>query len=235
MDLFVQNANNFELELDTFQSCNDAKYLIEMMTLFALLKSPQEMKEFGFLQELEKSPVVSQRELSRRFGVALGVTNACLRKMAGKGWIRIREMDHHKSGYFLTPKGVAEKTRLHLHLVSWRVQQYSALKEMVGKRLEEMERRGIKRVVFYGLSDEMEVAFLKLQGSKMKLVGIMDDEERNGDENCFGHELKDVSQIVGLKPDAILITSLNDGEKKEEQVKKYIDPAKVSIFHLSIP
>jgi hypothetical protein len=40
---------------------------------------------------------------------------------------------------------------------------------------------------------------------------------------------------VGLKPDAILITSLNDGEKKEEHVKKYIDPTKVSIFHLSIP
>ena len=193
------------------------------------------MKEFGFLQELEKNPVVSQRELSRKFGVALGLTNACLRKMAGKGWIRIREMDHHKSGYFLTPKGVAEKTRLHLHLVSWRVQQYSALKDMVGKKLKEMERRGIERIVFYGLSDAMEVAFLKLQGSKMRLVGILDDEEKNGAENCFGHELKNVSQIVGLKTDAILITSLNDGEKKEEQLKEYIDPAKVIIFHLSMP
>jgi len=206
-----------------------------MMTLFALPRSPQEMKEFGFLQELEKNPVVSQRELSRKFGVALGLTNACLRKMAGKGWIRIREMDHHKSGYFLTPKGVAEKTRLHLHLVSWRVQQYSALKDMVGKKLKEMERRGIERIVFYGLSDAMEVAFLKLQGSKMRLVGILDDEEKNGAENCFGHELKNVSQIVGLKTDAILITSLNDGEKKEEQLKEYIDPAKVIIFHLSMP
>jgi DNA-binding MarR family transcriptional regulator len=55
-----------------------------------LFRLSQEMRELNLLQELEKNPVVSQRELSNKFGIALGMTNACLRKMVQRGWIRVR-------------------------------------------------------------------------------------------------------------------------------------------------
>ena len=43
-------------------------------------KPPQEIRELNLLQELEKNPIISQRELSNKFGIALGVTNACLKR-----------------------------------------------------------------------------------------------------------------------------------------------------------
>ena len=54
-----------------------------------LFRPPQEMRELNLLQELEKNPIISQRELSNKFGIALGLTNACLKRMVRRGWIRI--------------------------------------------------------------------------------------------------------------------------------------------------
>src|SRR4030043_1810820 len=143
-----------------------------------LFKPPQEIRELNLLQELEKNPIVSQRELSHKFGIALGVTNACLKRMARKGLIRIRGLEHRRIGYYLTPKGFVEKSKLTFHLVSGIVQHYAELKQVIGERLLEMQREGMKRIVFYGVSDEMEVAYITLQGVALKLVGIVEDDEK---------------------------------------------------------
>ena len=143
-----------------------------------VFKPSGEMRDLQFLEELEKNPIVSQRELSHRFGIALGVTNACIRRMARKGLIRIRDINPRRIGYYLTPKGMLEKTRLTIHLISFRVQHYSELKKVIADRLLEMQRHGLQRIVFYGVTDEMEVAYITLQGVNLKLVGIVDDDEK---------------------------------------------------------
>jgi DNA-binding PadR family transcriptional regulator len=184
-----------------------------------IFKPSDEIRELRLLEELEKNPVVSQRELSHKFGIALGVTNACLRRMARKGWIRIRDINPRRIGYYLTPKGMVEKTRLTIHLISFRVQHYSELKRVIGSRLLEMQHEGRQRIVFYGVSDEMEVAYITLQGVNLKLVGIVEDDEKVTPQIIFGYELEPVSRIQELKPDGILITSLTENDTKKERLK----------------
>lgn len=198
-----------------------------------LFRPPEEMRELSLLQELEKNPIISQRALSNKFGIALGVTNACLRRMARRGWIRISSLNHHKIGYFLTPKGFAEKAKLTLHLISWTVKHYSSLKDIIGERLLEMQNKGVERIVFYGVSDEMEIAYVTLQGLNLKLVGIVEDEERMNRKDVFGVELTRVSQVDELRPDAILITSLTDQDEKKEKLGRFLDLQKVHIANIS--
>jgi len=203
------------------------------MTHPDLYRPPQEMRELNLLQELERNPIVSQRELSNKFGIALGLTNACLKRMARRGWIRMMHQDHHKIGYFLTPKGFAEKAELTLHLISWTVQHYSTLKEIIGERLLEMQNKGVERVVFYGVSDEMEIAYVTLQGVNLRLVGIVEDEGKMSRREVFGFQLKDVCEVEILKPDAVLITSLVNQNERIEKLKKHVDVQRVRIW--SIP
>ncbi len=198
-----------------------------------LLKPPQEIRELNLLQELEKNPVISQRELSNKFGIALGVTNACLKRMVRKGWIRISGLNRRKIGYFLTPKGFAEKTKLTLNLISWTVQHYSTLKDHIARRFLEMEREGVKRVVFYGVSDEMEVAYVTLQGVEITLIGIVEDEERRRPQKIFGFDLKDVHQIRELNPDAVLITSIIGKEERIEKLRNILNPLTIKIYDIS--
>jgi len=194
-----------------------------------IFKPSKEIRELRFLEELERNPITSQRELSHKFNIALGVTNACLRRMARKGWIRIRGLSHRKIGYYLTPVGFAEKTKLTLHMISYTIQHYAELKKMITQRLLEMERDGFRRIVFYGISDEMEVAYITLQGVNLKLVGIVEDDEAFSPQILLGYELEPVSRIKELKPDCILITSLEKNDLKREKLQDLLGKTEVCV------
>jgi DNA-binding MarR family transcriptional regulator len=199
-----------------------------------LFKPPQEIRELNLLQELEKNPIISQRDLSHKFGIALGVTNACLKRMARRGWIRMMNQDHHKIGYFLTPKGFAEKAKLTFHLISWTVQHYSTLKDIIGGRLLEMQNKGVERIVFYGVSDEMEIAYITLQGLNLELAGIVEDDEIFNPRMIFGCKLQPVSRVNELRPDSILITSLIEIGKKKDRLKTLVDTENIHISDICI-
>jgi len=203
------------------------------MTNLNLFRPPEEMRELNLLQELEKNPVVSQRKLSNKFGIALGVTNACLKRMARRGWIRVTGLNHRRIGYYLTPKGFAEKAKLTVHLISWTMQHYSVLKDLIGKGLWEMQNDGVERVVFYGVSDEMEIAYVSLQGVNLELVGIVEDEDKIDRKEVFGFELRDVRQVEILKPEAVLITSLANQAERTAKLRNLVDLERVRIW--SIP
>jgi len=193
-----------------------------------LFRPPQEMRELSLLQELEKNPVVSQRQLSNKFGIALGVTNACLKRMVRRGWIRIKEIDRRKVGYYVTQKGLSEKTKLRIHFLSYTFKHYTELKSVFDYKFLEMESQGIRRIVFYGVSDEMEVAYITIQRTNIALVGIVEDEENWRPVKIFGYELKKLDEIMEMAPDAVFITSFRGTtEPKLEYLKGLIGPKKI--------
>lgn len=199
------------------------------MVSIELFRPPQEIRELSLLQELERNPIVSQRELSKKFGIALGVTNACLKRMVRRGWVQIKGLNHRKIGYFLTPNGFAEKAKLTFHLISWTMQHYSTLKNIIVEKLLEMQNRGGQRIVFYGVSDEMEIAYVALQGLNLTLIGIVEDDDKLSPRIVLGFKVKPVSRVRELKPDSILITSVSTINAKREKLKTFIDPKEVYI------
>jgi DNA-binding Lrp family transcriptional regulator len=200
-----------------------------------IFKPSEEIRDLRLLEELERNPITSQRELSHKFNIALGVTNACLKRMTRKGLIRIRGLSHRRIGYYLAPRGFAEKAKLTLHLISYTVQHYSELKKIISERLLEMQRNGMQRIVFYGVGDEMEVAYITLQGVNLKLVGIVEDDEKFVPQIIFGYELEPVSRIKELKPDCILITSLIENEKKKVTLKEIFGSHSIYIKDICFP
>lgn len=202
---------------------------------FDIFKPSSEIRNLRLLEELERNPISSQRELSHKFGIALGLTNISLKRMVRKGWVRIQALSRRRIGYYLTPSGFAEKMRLTLQLVSCTVEQYSELKKTIGERFLEMQRNGKRRLVFYGVSDEMEVAYITLQGVNLKLVGIVEDDDKFKPQIILGYELEPVSRVQELKPDCILITSLTESSQRKERLKAIVDLNLVSIKDICFP
>ena len=198
------------------------------------LKPSEEMRDLKILEELERSPLVSQRVLSHKFNMALGLTNACLNRMSKRGWIRVEGLNRRRVEYYLTAKGVSEKAKLTLKMISRTMEQYSELKKIISNRLLEMKREGMHRIVFYGVGDEMEVAYVTLQRLNLKLVGIVEDDDRFMPQILFGYELEPVSRIRELKPEGILITSLAEVDLKKEKLKGLIDRKKVCIRDIGV-
>lgn len=198
-----------------------------------IFKPSKEIRDLQLLEEFEKNPLTSQRELSHKFNIALGVINACIKRMVRKGWIRIRGFNRRKIGYYLTPKGFTEKARLSIHLISCTIQHYVELKKIITQRLLEMEKLGVRRLVFFGVGDEMEVAYITLQGVNMKLVGIVEDDEKYKPNNIFGLKIEPISRLEEMNPDGILITSTLETEGRKERVKKIFESKPICIKDIS--
>ena len=166
------------------------------------------MRDLQLLEEIEQNPKISQRELSNKFGIALGVTNACIKRMARRGLIKLKGIPPRRIAYYLTPKGFTEKTKLTLSFFSYNIHHYAEMKKQISKKLIEMQNSGVKRVAFYGVSDEMEIAYVILQGTDMELVAIVDGNDGVRRQTVLGRKAENPVIIENLKADAILITSI---------------------------
>jgi DNA-binding MarR family transcriptional regulator len=189
------------------------------------------MRDLQFLEEIEQNPKVSQRELSNKFGIALGVTNACIKRMARRGLIRLKGFPPRRIAYYLTPKGFAEKSKLMLHFLSYNIHHYAEMKRVISKKLLEMQEKGVKRVAFYGVSDEMEIAYVTLQGSEMELIGIADADKQG--IKFLGYKILSIEELKNLDPDAILITSLQEQPSVIKSLTRQRGWDSIKVFRIS--
>ena len=93
---------------------------------------------FELLRKIQKKPESSQRELAVELGFSLGKLNYCLKALQSKGLIKIENFkkNPNKLNYFyvLTPKGIAQKTKLTLNYMKRKMSEYDELKkELKGK------------------------------------------------------------------------------------------------------
>ena len=89
------------------------------------------------LRKLELNPEYTQRELSKEMGISLGKVNYCIKKLVEKGWVKLTNFSNNpnKVGYtyFLTTKGIEEKTRLTYAFLKIKTEEYEMLKEEISK------------------------------------------------------------------------------------------------------
>ena len=88
---------------------------------------------FNILRIIRKKPKITQRELSNELGISLGKINFCLKSLKDKGLIKIRNFRKSKNKlnyiYLITPKGIAEKTKLTINFMQRKMKEYEELKK----------------------------------------------------------------------------------------------------------
>jgi EPS-associated MarR family transcriptional regulator len=86
---------------------------------------------FNVLRKINKNPKSTQRELAEELGFSLGKLNYCLKALKNKGLIKIRNFEKNPNKlnyiYVLTPKGIAEKTKLTVNFMKRKMQEYDEL------------------------------------------------------------------------------------------------------------
>ena len=76
----------------------------------------------------------SQRELAEGLGFSLGKLNYCLRALQEKGLVKIKNFQKQRNKvnyiqYVLTPKGIAERTKLTINFMKRKMKEYDELKK----------------------------------------------------------------------------------------------------------
>ena len=71
---------------------------------------PEHYRSLQILDELSNDDSLTQRDLSSRLGIALGLVNSYIKNLVAKGYITVKTIPAKRYAYYLTPKGFAEKT-----------------------------------------------------------------------------------------------------------------------------
>ena len=92
------------------------------------------------LRHLENNPEITQRELAKDLGISLGKVNYCLKAVIEKGLVKagnFKKNDNKKAYlYFLTPRGIEEKSRITLHFLKRKKEEF----EMLRWEIDELQR-----------------------------------------------------------------------------------------------
>jgi DNA-binding MarR family transcriptional regulator len=198
---------------------------------------PEHPHDRQILQAIASGERVTQRSLAGDLGVAVGLTNLLIRRLAGKGYIKVSGMGTRHVRYLMTPAGweaLARATRLSLENT---IHLYTQTREQIRVSLDEVSQRcridgdGKKRVVFYGAGDVAEIAYVSLQRTDLTLLGVVDD-RRTGrffDLTISQPNELNADTLCGLTYSRVIVTSIRHADAIQARIAaRGVAPERVS-------
>lgn len=191
----------------------------------------QGQRDLLLLSELDRDGAATQRTLATKLGVALGLTNLYLKRLARKGYIKITTIPRNRIRYLLTPQGFTEKSRLTYLYMQYSLSYYRDMRAKLKERLSPLgEVRG-QRVVIYGTSELAELVYLSLREMDLTCVGFIDGTPR---ASFLSYPVSPLDQLGTWEFDTVLITDLENATDCEERVLKLGVPRE-KVLRLGLP
>ena len=186
-------------------------------------------RSLQILDELSNNDALTQRDLSQRLGIALGLVNSYIKNLVAKGYITVRNIPTKRYAYYLTPKGFAEKSRLAYDLLQDYTRIYREAKNNYRQLFFELERSGAKRIVFAGADEVTDFAYITLQETKLELVGVFDPEKTG--EAFFRTTVRPLNDLAGVDYDGVVVTSyLKRHAIYQELIKSGVDKNSIKMI-----
>jgi len=175
----------------------------------------QGQRDLLLLSEVERDAGVTQRSLSTKLGVALGLTNLYLKRLARKGSIKIATIPRNRIRYLLMPQGLTEKSRLTYQYMQYSLSYYRDMRTRLKDMLSMFDAFHGQRVVIYGTTELAELAYLSLREMNIDCVGFIDGNPR---ESFLACPVVTPEKVGRWQFDRVLITDLEHASACEEQL-----------------
>jgi len=164
----------------------------------------EDLQTLRLMDEIDHNGIHSQRELSQRLNISLGLVNTFMKRLVNKGYFKVTTMPRNRVKYFLTPEGLARKARLTAEYLSYSVHFYRDIKDLLLEKYAEMENNQVRSILFLGAGEVADLAYLYLQLTTIRLAGIIDESKKG--RNFFGHEIAGLEATRQAGWDMVLVT-----------------------------
>jgi DNA-binding MarR family transcriptional regulator len=129
------------------------------------------------LTSIERDSEITQRALARELGIALGLANAYLRRCVLKGLVKMRQVPINRYAYYLTPQGLAEKSRLTAEYLAVSLDFFRRARADCSALFRRCEVRGWQTVALGGAGDLAEIAVLSAGETAIDVLCVIDPEQ----------------------------------------------------------
>ncbi len=169
-----------------------------------------DVRELEILEKIENNGHLTQRDLSKEIGKALGLVNLLLKKMVKKGWIKVKNVDAKKIRYLITPEGAREKSSLLYKRVESTIHFYLTAKKVIKDKIIHLKNEGVKNVSIYGISHISEILFIVLKELGLELDYVVDDNVN--ERSWFGYKVIDMDDFFENNAKVLILASFNKDE-----------------------
>jgi DNA-binding MarR family transcriptional regulator len=186
-------------------------------------------RDLQILTAIGEGTPLTQRALAQRVGIALGLTNLYLKRLARKGCIKIVDFPRKPAAgkrlrYILTPKGLAEKTRLTYEHMAYALRLYRRTRDTLREALALLPDAGVKRIALYGTDEAAELAYLTLREAGLEPIGVFGDAAGG---QFLGSPVRDVRDLCTEEHDRIVLATFDRPEPHLEKLAGLgLSPAK---------
>jgi DNA-binding MarR family transcriptional regulator len=161
-------------------------------------------RDLQLLEALEQESRITQRSLSVRLGIALGLTNLYLKRLIRKGYVKCVTVSPNRLVYSLTPKGVSRKARLTYEFMKYSLDFYRDARQHLRRSLAQAVTRQ-QRVALYGTGDAAELVFLLTREMGLELIAVFAPE---GGGQFLGHPVLPLAEHATVPYDVLIVAVL---------------------------
>ncbi len=132
--------------------------------------------DLQILNHIDENPETTQADLATQLGVAVGSVNWYIKRLVNKGYIKVTKMQRRRLRYLITPKGIAEKSRLTKEFVQASFHWYRLTREDSKRLLAQVAGAGYNTVCIEGDGDLAEIIYLSCLEAR---IGVKTEIDRN--------------------------------------------------------
>ncbi len=182
--------------------------------------------ELDTLIEIKNNPSTTQRSLSSKLNISLGLTNSILKNLITRGWLKVKKDTGRKLLYIITPEGMANVSRLMYTRFQETLHYYHYTKDLLTAYLIKLYQQGEKTINIYGTGQLAEITYYAGIGTPLKLNAIISDDPSK--EKFLGQQTISIEDFLSqcanchnLSNQKIIILSTNNPEKLTKEISKY--------------
>ena len=174
---------------------------------------------YQILDEIAKDENLSQRDLAKRAGLALGRTNQVVKRLIRKGLVKTRQINAKRVAYYLTPQGFAEKIHLVMRYAQITINLFSCMREVINHQFVELKSaRDVRTVALVGTGELAEAVYLSIQENELDLVAVYDN--RSNRDLWFGRKVLRLGEDPPGAVDVVMITEMDDLGRDRDEVRR---------------
>lgn len=179
-------------------------------------------RDLKVLEAITENERMTQRGLASRLGIALGLTNLYLNRLARKGYIKCVNVQSNRVRYLITPRGIAEKTRLTYEFMEYSLQVYREGRRHLKTMLRPYTQHPSARIAIYGTGEAAELAYLCLKELGLEPVVVFDSESG---APFLGVPVVAVRRHATVEYDLMIVASMDRADNLEMMLVAHGVPA----------
>ena len=166
--------------------------------------------ELKLFNQIEKNKNHTQRSISKELNIALGLSNALIKKFVNKGFLKLSQAPMKRYFYYITPRGLIEKAKLTTDFLKSSLDFYKKTRNQYEKEFIKIKKQKPSKIILIGISEFTEIAILAAKIIDVK-IDVIAETSFKKNKFCDIPVKSDISQFLKFDQKVFFVLSAQSG------------------------